>query len=153
MNFDTTPLPGGATKTKYKVRAIFYGVHTKIGALEDDPKTMLVEYRTGWHRYHCEFICFEHTGWAREKAHRWWRKRSDAPIPVAAAHAVAMAKAGYLCETISVVVHSEVGKKFDRIVDYELGEKPKYSDPIWDEDEPFEPDLETAAIEDGEVPF
>ena len=39
-----------------------------------------VDYHCGLVR-HSEWICFEHTGYAREKAIAWWHARSQAPVP------------------------------------------------------------------------
>ena len=57
------------------------------GAPDDAPRTLRVEYRIGFHQYQSEWICFEHTGWARQKAESWWRTRSNAPVPRTAAEA------------------------------------------------------------------
>ena len=47
-----------------------------------------------------------------------------------------MGQAGALCATKAITVRSTQGEKFDRIVGYELGEKPNYREPGMDEDEP-----------------
>ena len=58
------------------VSGITYGRHEKPGK----PPSLRVDYRCGLVR-HSEWICFEHTGYAREKAVAWWRARSTAPVP------------------------------------------------------------------------
>ena len=85
---------------------------------------MRVEYRVGWQQWQSEFICFEHTGWARAKAESWWRQHSDWPVPLAADEAVEIAEAGGPCETLSVTVKHTTGEKYDQIVGYKLGPKP-----------------------------
>jgi DNA repair protein RadD len=44
------------------------------------PPSLRVDYHCGLVR-HSEWICFEHTGYAREKAAAWWRACSTAPVP------------------------------------------------------------------------
>ncbi len=107
------------------MRDVLYSVHVKQGADENAPKTMRVDYHTGFHQYQSEWVCFEHEGYARWKAQMWWRARSLDPVPDTAQHAVDIANAGGLATTLSITVRSVAGEKFDRIVDYELGEKPE----------------------------
>ena len=70
------------------VSTITYGRHEKPGK----PPSLRVDYRCGITR-HSEWICFEHTGYARDKARAWWRKRSPAPVPTTIATALAMSEA------------------------------------------------------------
>ena len=118
------------TDTRQTVRRTFFSVHTKRDAPEDAPKTMRVEYEVGYHDYRSEWVCFEHpsNGYARQKAEAWWRSRSDAPVPNTAATAVELAQQGALADTLAVTVRSTPGEQYDRIVDHELGEKPKWHD-------------------------
>lgn len=62
------------------VTDVFYEYHTKRFD-PDAPPTMRVEYYSGYHRIASEWICFEHDGYAREKAELWWRVRSTLPVP------------------------------------------------------------------------
>ena len=86
---------------------------------------MRVDYRIGLYQYKSEWICIEHTGFPRQKAELWWRHRSSDPVPSTAEQAVDIANAGGLAATKSITVRSVAGEKFDRIVDYEIGEKPE----------------------------
>ena len=86
---------------------------------------MRVDYKVGFHQYKSEWVCFEHTGYARWKAEMWWRARSHDPVPATAEEAVDMANCGGLAATKSITVRSVAGEKFDRIVDYQLGPKPE----------------------------
>ncbi len=117
-------LSGQVAVTEYTVRSVHYGVHLKRGASPDSPRTMRVEYEVGYYRYKSEWICFEHTGYARQKAEAWWKNRSNEPVPDSAQEAVAIAQAGGLCRTLAITVRSVTGEQYDRIVDYALGEKP-----------------------------
>jgi DNA repair protein RadD len=58
------------------VTGITFRRHEKLGK----PPSLRVDYHCGLVR-HSEWICFEHTGYAREKAAAWWRARSTAPVP------------------------------------------------------------------------
>jgi DNA repair protein RadD len=118
-------LSGQVTDVEYDVHDISYSVHTKRDAGPDAPKTMRVSYRVGFNHWQSEFICFEHDGYARQKAEAWWRRRSPDPIPDTAARAVEIADAGGLAHTTSITVRTIVGEKYDRIVAYKLGPLPE----------------------------
>jgi len=151
---DAPILSDQTTSTKYEVQDVKYYIHTKSGAGSDNPQSMRVEYKVGWHQYHKEWICFEHEGYARRKAELWWKKRSYAPIPDCSENAVNLAEDGALASTDSITVKCTGGDDFDRIVKYETGEKPDWREPGWDEDEDITiDDLECAWIGDEEVPF
>jgi DNA repair protein RadD len=60
-----------------------YRRHDKPGR----PPSMRVDYSCGPVR-HSEWICFEHTGYARQKAVAWWQQRSTAPVPATVAEAL-----------------------------------------------------------------
>lgn len=118
-------LSGQITETEFEVRDITYTVHTKRGAPDDAPKTMRVDYRLGLSYWVSEFICFEHTGWARRNAERWWKVRSPDLVPETAEHAVDIANAGGVARVDSVTVRSVAGEKYDRIIGYKLGPLPE----------------------------
>jgi DNA repair protein RadD len=118
-------LSGAVTTETFAVQDVFFSVHTKRGAGDDAPKSMRVDYKVGWHRFKSEWVCFEHTGFARQKAVAWWRKRSREPVPATAAEAVEVAKAGGLAPTTSITVRSVSGEDYDRITDHQLGPIPE----------------------------
>jgi DNA repair protein RadD len=67
-----------------KVAGISYARHEKLGK----PPSLRVDYACGLNR-HSEWVCFEHSGFAREKAVQWWRKRAPgAPVPHTVAEAL-----------------------------------------------------------------
>jgi DNA repair protein RadD len=133
-------LSTGATDEQYEVHDIFYRVHKKKDGGPDAPKTMRVDYQLGLDHWQSEFICFEHTGFARQKAEAWWQQRSPDPVPNTAQEAVTLANAGALRLTHAITVRSVPGERFDRIVKYELGGMPE-----------IDPELAVAGDED--VPF
>jgi DNA repair protein RadD len=147
-------LSGQVTTTRYVVEDVFYSVHKKRGAPEDAPRTIRVDYKVGWHEYKSEWVCFEHTGYARAKAVAWWKQRSQEPVPETAEEAVALAQNGRLAPTREITVRSVAGDDFDRIVGYELGDVPPVLD---DRDVPADaidfPFGYNAAIAEEEIPW
>jgi len=116
---------------------------------------MMVEYRVGWYRYVREWVCPEHTGWARSKFVKWWLERCALPPPTSAAEAVHLAKDGALAPTQRITVRSSANARFDRIIGYQLGPIPDYCpEPGWNDaaDEP-EPEPLAMAAADDFVPF
>lgn len=134
-------LSGQVTTTKYEVLDVYYAIHTKRGATEDDPKTLRVDYKVGWHKYKPEWVCFEHEGYAREKAIAWWKQRSPDPVPGTAERAVEIAQGGGLATTKSITVRAVAGEPYERIIDYELGPMPDPVEPsvyeYYEEEIPF----------------
>ena len=117
-------LSGQVEDLDHEVQAIGYHVHVKRGADETVPKTMRVDYQVGFSDWKSEWVCFEHDGYARQKAEWWWGQRSAEPVPSTAAEAVALANEGYLAETLAITVRHVAGEKFDRIIRHTLGPKP-----------------------------
>jgi DNA repair protein RadD len=139
---DAGILKGQVSTTQHRVDDVHYSVHTKRGASDDAPKSMRVDYKVGWHQYKSEWICFEHDGYARQKAVAWWKRHSPDPVPDTAERAVEIAQGGGLAITRGITVRTVAGDEFERIIDYELGPLPEpvASDPYcgYDPDEiPF----------------
>lgn len=135
-------LSGQVSLTRYSVTDVYYSVHTKRDADEDAPKTMRVDYQIGFNRYQSEWVCFEHSGYARNKAVAWWTQRSPDPIPDTAQRAVEIAQAGGVADCLEITVRSVSGEQYDRIVGYALGEMPE---PV---EVPF-----SASFEPDDIPF
>ncbi|GIW81363.1 MAG: hypothetical protein KatS3mg105_3170 [Gemmatales bacterium] len=150
---DAGILSGQATTTRYQVHDVCYSVHSKRGAGEDAPKTMRVDYRVGWHDYKSEWVCFEHSGYARHKAVQWWKERSQVPVPETAEEAVDLAEVGHLAPTRAITVRSVAGEKFDRIIGYELGEMPPVPDESWWTEEDVDFPFGANAVSAEEVPW
>jgi DNA repair protein RadD len=146
-------LSGDVTIETYPVQEVVYGVHVKRGAPPDAPRSMRVEYRIGFGRWQSEWICFEHRGYARHKAELWWRKRSDVPVPNTAEEAVYFAEHGVLAATKSITVRSAAGEEFDRIIGYELGKKPAYREPGWDNDAGAGEPVASTVDDTDDIPF
>lgn len=70
------------------VNSVSYRVHKKAGK----PDSMRVEYRSGLTVFR-EWVCFNHTGFPKDKAIKWWRARMTKPgvLPNNTDQAVALA--------------------------------------------------------------
>ncbi|MDD5698381.1 MAG: DEAD/DEAH box helicase family protein [Victivallaceae bacterium] len=119
-------LSGQVNYFDYDVHGIEYSVHHKRGAPDDAPKTMRIEYCTGFNRYESEWVCPEHSGYARRKFEAWWKRRSKIAPPTTAHEAVRLADDGALAKPSKIIIRAVAGEKFVNIVDYELGELPDY---------------------------
>jgi DNA repair protein RadD len=118
-------LTGEVTDTEYDVEEVQYHTHTKRGADESAPRTVRVDYQVGFNEYKSEWVCPEHSGWARQKFEKWWSDRSNDPPPGTADQAVRLADAGSLAIPTGIIVRKVSGEKFDRIIKYALpSEKP-----------------------------
>lgn len=71
-----------------KVNAVAYRLHRKDGK----PDSMRVEYRCGLATFR-EWVCFNHKGFPRDKAVKWWRSRMSKPgiLPENTDQAIALA--------------------------------------------------------------
>ncbi len=113
-------LSGQATNRKYRVLSVRYSVHIKRNAPPDAPRTMRVEYQIGYNAFRSEWICIEHSGYARLKAEKWWSRRSGEPVPSRVEEAVDLAEAGALTAPKAITVRHIAGEQYDRIVGYEF---------------------------------
>jgi DNA repair protein RadD len=103
---------------------------------------MRVDYMIGWRNHKSEWVCFEHSGYARQRAVAWWKQRSPDPVPATTAEALARIEGGAVAQTLAIVVRSVSGEEYDRIVDYEIGPMPEpcdqhFSNEFTDEEIPF----------------
>ncbi len=141
----------GPTRTEHRVMDTSYHVHFK----RDNPMatpTMRVEYRVGFSRWIREWVCFEHPagGYARQKAEQWWRRRSNDPVPDMIEEAVEWANAGALAQTREITVEKKPGDEWERIVAYEIGDKPPR---LESPDDLPEDALAALGISEDEIPF
>ncbi len=143
-------LSGEVTETACVVSEVYFSVHVKRDAPEDHPRSMRVDYRCGFNDYHSEWVCPEHTGYARGKFEAWWRARSNDPLPDTAEQAVDICEAGGVAETRAITVRSVTGEKFDRITDYQLGPIPLRLEGSDERDDGNLPDYDWP---EDEVPF
>lgn len=145
-------LSGEVTTTEYPVQDVLYGVHVKRGAPENHPRTLRVDYQIGLNQFISEWVCPEHTGFARWKFEKWWKARSDAVPPKTAEDAAALAQEGALASTSAITCRHVAGERHEQVVGHALGPKPRM--PGWDE-EPVErtPAAAALGLSDDDIPF
>ncbi len=112
-------------RTDYDVLDVRYLSHRKKGWEQGDAETLRVRYKISMTQWADEWVCFDHTGYARMKAEAWWRARSNDPLPDTTNEAFLAATGGALAQTLKVTVEEKHGEKFPRIVRYEVGPKPE----------------------------
>lgn len=145
-------LSGQTSRSEKRVSDTSYHVHYK----RDDPSappTMRVEYRLGFNTWQREWVCFEHTGYARQKAEAWWRARSREPVPATVEEAVELARAGALAPTLAITVERKAGERYERVVGHRLGDRPPRLESDEDLPDMPEPVGTTYGIPDDEIPF
>lgn len=126
----------------YKVLEIEYQYHQSKDPMK--PSSMRVNYRVEpanedqqgdlSRRKVSEWICFLHDGYARRKAHQWWKERSIQICPIDISEALHIANEGGLREPSVISVQKD--GKYDRIVDYS-DFRNEFPDPVYVEDAPF----------------
>lgn len=123
--------------TKHRVITEAYKVWAgkeieKDGKKTKKPNTLLVQYKLAvdeeaeigqkkrWAR---EWVCFDHKGYAKEKADKWWNQRSNTQPPSSVEEALILIDAGALAQTIELSIRPD--GKFERITNYVVGDKPE----------------------------
>ena len=124
-------ISGQVDYTDYVVLDVYYCVHEKRGADPDAPKTMRVDYQVGFNEFKSEWVCPEHTGYARGKFEKWWHERAalGCPMPRSAREAVSLANEGLLAAPESITVKTIAGERFERITGWRLKERPLMREP------------------------
>ena len=149
-------ISGQVDYTDYEVLDVYYCVHEKRGADPDAPKTMRVDYQVGFNEFKSEWVCPEHTGYARGKFEKWWHERAalGCPMPRSAREAVSLANEGLLAAPESITVKTIAGERFERVTGFRLKERPIMREPGEDL-EPGETWTSTTSPDDPEeeIPF
>jgi len=102
-----------------------YMIHTKKNAPPGHPPSMRVCYRAGGYTdSFSEFVCPQHSGYARDKFVEWWKRRSRFPPPRTVAAAVRLASEGALAPTKGIRVRTDENG-FDRVIAWSIGEVPE----------------------------
>lgn len=124
-------ISGQVDYTDYVVLDVYYCVHEKRGADPDAPKTMRVDYQVGFNEFKSEWVCPEHTGYARGKFEKWWHERAalSCPMPRSAREAVSLANEGLLAAPESITVKTIAGERFERVTGFRLKERPVMREP------------------------
>ena len=117
-------LSGEVRIEKFSVMHTSYQVWEKYGAPPGSPKTVRVTYDIDYLTHYSEWLCPEHTGYARRKFEKWWREHAhpDCPMPRAAEEVCEHEFAGMLREVKSITVRFVSGQKYPEVTGCELGD-------------------------------
>jgi DNA repair protein RadD len=131
---------------RWAVTRVLYEKHHKLGK----PNSLRVTYICGVARQASEWICFEHTGYAKIKAEAWWRARlGKEPVPECIDTALARVQLGEILPAVSITV--DTGNKYPDIkgVRFEDAETN-----AWRADaEDFDGSKVDANLDYGDIPF
>jgi len=136
---DVPILSGEIVVESYDVTDATFQVWTKRTAGPNDPRTVRITYRctTGetvpgtiydsGALYFSEWVCPEHTGYARAKFEKWWTARasSEFPMPDRAEDVCEADFMGFLRKVKRITVKRVAGKNYPEIVGYEYGDFPE----------------------------
>lgn len=123
------PLTGQITDTEYEVLDISYEVWHKRNQ-PDAPPTCRVDYQISVHEMVSEWLCPEHTGYARRKFEKWWEEHAISPNfapPETAEDCVEAGRRRAIKPPTKITVRHVSGEKFDRVIAYSFDGEPKYS--------------------------
>ena len=106
---------------RFEVESVVYSRHQKEGKLP----SLRVDYRFSGNmqNYISEWVCLEHSGFARRKAETWWAIRCELDAPTSVDEALTLTKAIAVPKSIVAVREG----KFWRVVEAEIEEIPDSS--------------------------
>lgn len=111
-----------------------YTIHRPRGSNAGKPDSLKVSYKLAQGNIDgleiSEWVCFDHTGFARSKAEQWWAARSNDPCPPSVSRAFEAAIGGALAPTLKIFTELKMTDKWPRIVRYEIGPKPDAVDSV-----------------------
>lgn len=123
----------------YHVISVSYSIYQKTLPNGDISESMKVTYCIGLYKYFSEWICFNHSGYARKKAETWWINRSNVrPVPDSVRVAVDYALAGAIARTIAITTTRKHGQKYPEITGYQFEENFQLDDTKFTEPEKIE---------------
>ena len=117
-------LSGEVTTETFPVMHTTYQVWEKRGAPPGSPKTVRVTYDVDYLTHYSEWLCPEHTGYARRKFEKWWREHAhpDCPPPRTAEEVCEDEFSGLLREVKEITVRFVSGEKYPEVTGCELGD-------------------------------
>lgn len=119
---------GQKSQATYDIKEVWFNTHEKKDAPSDAPRSMKVQYFKGMDDTKpcaIQFVCFEHNGFARQKADAWWKIHcidTSLICPVNTDEAVHLAKSGALRKCKQIEVEETAGKPFAEFLRYEFEE-------------------------------
>jgi DNA repair protein RadD len=102
----------------YDVTSVEYFLHRKAGS----PDSVRVEYFSGFRQICCDWLCFDHGGFAREKAKKWWQRSGGKLDGIATASAWVLLNDGFIPNHPVKLRVDETGK-FSKIIAYKWREE------------------------------
>ena len=139
-------LSGEVSVDEYDILDADFRVWEKRGAAPGAPKTVRVTYYYDLYNGVNEWLCPEHTGYARSKFEKWWREHAspDCPVPRTADEVCEAMFSGMVRPVKKIRVRRISGQRYPEVIGYELGEfgegrveAPASDDPDEFEDLPF----------------
>jgi len=117
-------LSGMREDTVYEVHGMDFYEHRKRNS-PDAPPTVRVDYHIDMLTNFSEWLCPEHTGYARTKFERWWAKHAPGcPPPQTVKDTIFLANEGAVSMPKTIKVRTESGKKFPEIIGCTLEPRP-----------------------------
>ena len=137
-------ISGEVVDEDHDVRDVDYRVWLKRGAKPGAPRTVRITYTIDLMTQFSEWLCPEHSGYARKKFETWWKKHTfeGTPLPGTADDVCEFAFMGMIRQPKKITVRRVSGSKYPEIVGYELADEPEKVKPS-----------ESGYIEEEDIPF
>ena len=137
-------ISGEVIDEDYDVRNVDYRVWLKRDAKPGAPRTVRITYTIDLMTQFSEWLCPEHSGYARKKFETWWKKHTfeGTPLPGTADDVCEFAFMGMIRQPKKITVRRVSGSKYPEIVGYELADEPEKVKPS-----------ESGYIEEEDIPF
>ena len=123
-------LSGEVTKETLEVTDTSYAPWKKRGAPDTYPRTVRVTYWCGLRECYSEWLCPEHTGYARRKFEDWFNARranDEIPVPRSVDEFLECEFAGCVRKTREITLRRVAGEKFPDVVASVPGDLPEGS--------------------------
>lgn len=104
----------------HEVEAVSYSIHKKL----NKPPIFKITYELGMAQVVYEYLCFEHGGFASEKAKQIWKRHAVNPslVPTTSQEALFYAETGELKHVTHIKARTE--GKWTKVIAWKYGEKP-----------------------------
>ena len=111
-------ISGEVVDEDYDVRNVDYRVWLKRDAKPGAPRTVRITYTIDLMTQFSEWLCPEHSGYARKKFETWWKKHTleGTPMPGTAGGVCELAVMGMIRPPKKITVRRGSGSKYPEIV-------------------------------------
>jgi len=123
-------ISGEVTTETLEVTDVEYEPWTKRGAPPTAPRTVRVTYWIGLNERHSEWICPEHTGFARMKFEKWFlarRASDDVKVPATVDDFLELEFMGMVRKTKDITIRRVAGERYPDIIASTPGDLPENS--------------------------